>query len=126
MRPSVIARQYMRGWFWFDAFIVVVDWGFTMGLQESDAVGIFRFGKSVRVARILRAVRLLRFVKLQRVLTEALNLINSEAIRAFFNVTLAVAFIITINHYMACCWYFIGKSSNDRGVPNWIENHDML
>merc|ERR1712232_269245 len=60
------------------------------------------------------------------VLTEALDLINSEAIRAFFNVTLAVAFIITINHYMACCWYFIGKSSNDRGVPNWIENHDML
>mmetsp|Transcript_59765 Transcript_59765/g.139213 ORF Transcript_59765/g.139213 Transcript_59765/m.139213 type:complete len:750 (+) Transcript_59765:49-2298(+) len=128
MRPKVIACHYLKTWFPFDFLIISFDWAIlyvrSVG-READALGIFRVGKTARVARILRAVRLLRFVRLQRVVSDFIEMINSESIRALFNVILAVAFIITINHYLACGWYVVGTVGIDRRVPNWIESNDM-
>jgi len=128
MRPKVIACHYLKTWFPFDFLIIGFDWAIlyvqAVG-READALGIFRVGKTARVARILRAVRLLRFVRLQRVVADFIEVINSESIRALFNVILAVAFIITINHYLACGWYVIGTVGKDGNIPNWIDSNEL-
>merc|ERR1719210_2501609 len=118
MRPNVIARHYVRTWLAFDIVIVAVDWTmlamFLLG--GSEAVGAFRIGKTRRVTRILRIIRLLRFIRLQRVLTDIVELINSELVRASCNITLAISLILFLNHYLACGWYWIGKIGAQRGA----------
>jgi len=127
-RPKAVAKQYLKTWFTFDILVVLVDWSllYLASVGSSyDAVGVFRFGKTFRVTRILRAFRLLRFVKLQRVLTECLELINSESIRALFNVSMAVAVILIINHYMACGWYMMGNLGVTSGWTNWLNENGI-
>mmetsp|Transcript_49850 Transcript_49850/g.115770 ORF Transcript_49850/g.115770 Transcript_49850/m.115770 type:complete len:711 (-) Transcript_49850:82-2214(-) len=124
MRPSAVAKHYLKTWFIFDFLIIVVDWSILYAHhigREADALGVVRFGKTVRVARILRTVRLWRFVRLQRLVRELIDMINSEAVRALFNVILAVAFIVTINHYLACGWYYVGSIALAEDLPNWIQ-----
>mmetsp|Transcript_2621 Transcript_2621/g.8080 ORF Transcript_2621/g.8080 Transcript_2621/m.8080 type:complete len:708 (+) Transcript_2621:68-2191(+) len=128
MRAGEIAKHYLWTWFAFDFFIICIDWAIVYASSlgtTASAFGLFRIGKTARVARILRAIRLLRFVKLQRILAETLELINSESIRAFFNVSLAVAFIFTINHYLACGWFLAGHVGWAMGVPNWITSNEV-
>jgi len=123
MRAGKIARHYIKTWFSFDASIIVIDWLVLYAIQlerTASVLGLFRVGKTARMTRILRAVRLLRFVKLQRVLAECLEMIDSETIRAMFNVSMAVAFIFMINHYLACGWFFVGHVGWHIGAPNWI------
>lgn len=124
MRCWEIAKHYCRTWFVFDLLIIIIDWGIVYLARQGRSVnvaGLFRVGKAARMARILRTVRLLRFVKLQRALAEALELINSESIRAGFNICLAVVFIIGINHYLACGWFLVGHVGRLMEAPNWIE-----
>jgi voltage-gated potassium channel len=128
MRARAVAKQYLKTWFPFDFIVVFVDWTllYLASIGSSyDPVGVFRFGKTFRVTRILRAFRLLRFVKLQRVLTECLELINSESIRALFNVSMAVAVILIINHYMACGWYMVGRMGVMSGWNNWLKENGI-
>eukprot|EP00415_Alexandrium_ostenfeldii_P001838 UN1838 len=127
MRAYEISRHYLRTWFPFDFGLIVIDWSIVYASivagRGAHMLGLFRIGKTARMARILRTVRLLRFVKLQRVLCECLELINSEYIRAVFNVTLAVAFIFCINHYLACGWFLVGHICWTFDMPNWIASN---
>mmetsp|Transcript_58347 Transcript_58347/g.170601 ORF Transcript_58347/g.170601 Transcript_58347/m.170601 type:complete len:722 (-) Transcript_58347:320-2485(-) len=126
MRPTEVAKHYVKTWFPFDFMIIFIDWAivyFQQTARGAHLLGLFRAGKTARMARILRTVRLLRFVKLQRALCEALELINSESIRAVFNVALAMVFIFSINHYLACGFFLVGHVGRLEDQPNWIEEN---
>jgi len=126
MRPFAIAKNYMKSWFAMDITIVLMDWFFkALSFGDKDAVGIFRYGKAGRISRLLRAVRLLRFMKLQRTLTEFLELIQSEYMSTLCNVGLTILFIVTLNHYIACGWYFMGSWFLDSGHINWVSENNM-
>lgn len=77
MRPSVLAKHYLRGWFWVDVMIVALDATLIlvealrdMGVNST----IFRSARFLRTLRLLRLLRLLRVAKLQQ---ELMILANS-------------------------------------------------
>jgi len=128
MRAIHIAMNYFKTWFTFDILVVAIDWAMvymTTSGRSAHALGLFRIGKSVRMARILRTLRLLRFIKLQRVLFECLERISSESIRTGLNIFMAVLFIFGINHYLACGWFLVGHVGWSLDAPNWIEMNRM-
>lgn len=127
MRASAIAKKYLSTWFFLDACIVIVDWLFMMMLVSNnrDALGMLRYGKTGRVSRLLRAFRLLRFIKLQRTLTEFIELIKSDYMSTLVNVGMTILFIVTLNHYLACGWYFVGNWNSNAGNPNWVDENKL-
>mmetsp|Transcript_97348 Transcript_97348/g.225675 ORF Transcript_97348/g.225675 Transcript_97348/m.225675 type:complete len:800 (+) Transcript_97348:65-2464(+) len=120
MRPARTAFHYVRTWMGFDLVVLLPDWVF-LTLPTGQLVGLLRVTKGVRFMRILRAVRLLRFMRLQRILTHVLEMVNSETLRSFLNIVMVIAFIVCINHYLACGWFLVGKMGVQDNLPNWMD-----
>jgi len=126
MRLSKIIVAYLRGWFCVDLTILLMDWFFiAMTPANVNAIGFLRIGKTARITRIFRALRLLRFIRVWGVISEVLDLVHSQSVRAAFNILLAFAFIITITHYLACGWYLVGQIGMRNHWLNWIESNGL-
>ena len=123
MRLPKIAMNYLRHWFLIDSALVLSDWiVLLLPIQQSaDGAGLFRVTKSTRSVRILKVLKVVRFVrvgKISNVLSSLFVFVRSETWRTFFHILLMVTFIVIINHYVACGWYWIGVTDGD---PNWGE-----
>ncbi|CAE8644657.1 unnamed protein product [Polarella glacialis] len=121
MRPSVIAKSYVKSWMVLDLSILALDMIiFTMdyifdGSSSSNPLMTLRLS---RMLRLLRFVRLLRLRKL----TDAINLImarlRSEYLVLVLKICRLIVFILIVNHYVACAWFLIGTMSGEE--VNWI------
>jgi len=110
MRPSKIARGYLRSWFAFDFLVIFLDW--LMILTESglaDIVGVLRISKVVRMVRIFRLFRLLRLLKMPALLDEVSDHIQSDYLFTAFGVARSLVVIAVVNHFIACGWYAVGN-----------------
>lgn len=99
MRPTRIACHYLKTWFILDFTIVMLEW-----LSVGEA-SILRFGK---FARGFRVIRLLRILKVQILFEQLNDFIRSETTMMVFQIGRLVAFILVINHFVACGWWGIG------------------
>mmetsp|Transcript_122601 Transcript_122601/g.318772 ORF Transcript_122601/g.318772 Transcript_122601/m.318772 type:complete len:785 (-) Transcript_122601:173-2527(-) len=111
MRPARIASRYFRSWFFADVLVVGVDWlVIAMGdnSAESNALGVLRIGKSVRILRVLRMFRLLRILKVLSTLEELSDFVHSESLHTGLNIIKLVVAIAVVNHFIACGWYALG------------------
>jgi hypothetical protein len=126
MRPSRIARRYVRSWFGPDITIVLMDWAFVF-IGLGDGAGILRIRRSVRALRIIRALRLVRLAKVKETFTKITDGINSEFGLIFLNIFKLVLCVVLLNHYIACLWYAIGRMDhvdNTRSC-SWVRKHEV-
>jgi len=122
MRPSKIARSYLRSWFAFDFLVILLDW--LMIATESgmaDVIGLFRMSKAVRMVRIFRLFRLLRLLKMPALMDEVSDYIQSEHLFTAFGVMRSLSIIAIINHFIACGWYAVGTLGNEM---SWVHQLD--
>ncbi|CAE7597734.1 Kcnh7 [Symbiodinium microadriaticum] len=96
-----IAWNYCTGWLSLDLAIVTIDWVINFldwtsssSVSAGEGISFFRIGKAVRFLRLLRLLRLLRA---HGRLNELLEHVQSE-----------IAFIMLLNHMVACAWFWIG------------------
>ncbi|CAE8656789.1 unnamed protein product [Polarella glacialis] len=121
MRPSVIAKSYVKSWMVLDLSILALDvLIFTMdsifaGSASSKSLVTLRLS---RMLRLLRFVRLLRLRKLTDVVNQIMARLRSEYLLLVLKICRLIAFILIVNHYVACAWFLIGKESGDE--VNWI------
>mmetsp|Transcript_100665 Transcript_100665/g.184880 ORF Transcript_100665/g.184880 Transcript_100665/m.184880 type:complete len:722 (-) Transcript_100665:122-2287(-) len=111
VRPSAVAWNYLRTWFWMDAAIVTFDW---LSLFVFNVGGASRSSRITRALKALRFVRTLRVVKLLSLVGRILDRVMTEYVRILAKVLLLLVLVFTVAHYLGCYWYFIG-------VQNWSD-----
>jgi len=52
---------------------------------------------------------------------QVMEAIRSEAVKIMLNLFTLATFILIVNHYVACGWYWIGSAGNER--ENWLETY---
>lgn len=122
-----VVAHYIKTWFVLDFLIVTIDWAAMLmdgTFSEVEAAGMMRMGKSLRMLRILRTLRLLRLVKLRQLLGAIQDRVDSEYLSMVINITKYVAFIVAINHLVACAWCALG-SIDAYGQQTWLKSADM-
>ncbi|CAE8687063.1 unnamed protein product [Polarella glacialis] len=121
MRPSVIAKTYVKSWMVPDMCILALDlFIFTMdyifeGSNSSNPMMTLRLS---RMLRLLRFVRLLRLRKLTDVMNLILARLRSEYLVLVSKFCSLTAYILIVNHYVACAWFLLGTISGED--VNWI------
>eukprot|EP00913_Durusdinium_trenchii_P003047 g2816.t1 len=116
MKVRVIARLYLRGWFWFDLTVVSVDWVLNImevvnNTKNVGGISALRLGKGVRVLRVFRLIR------------ELLDTIHSEHCIIIVGIVKLLALILCVNHIIACLWFWVGSSEH---AVNWISEAEIL
>ncbi|CAE7591559.1 Kcnh1 [Symbiodinium pilosum] len=113
MRLRKIAWNYLKSWLPLDVAIVAIDWVINfLDWTSSESVGagegisFFRIGKAVRFLRLLR---LLRLLKAHGRFNELLEHVQSEFSVIVIGVLRLIAFIMLLNHIVACVWFWIGQ-----------------
>jgi len=112
-----IWKRYMMTWWPFDAVVVGVDWALIVGSASSE-LDVGRLGRVARVIRAIRVIRLLRLLKLKKIIADLQERIYSEYCFVLLTVFKLLVFILVMNHFIACLWYFLG--SNVRG---WVDKN---
>ncbi|CAJ1438422.1 unnamed protein product [Effrenium voratum] len=129
MRLRKIAWNYCRSWLVLDLAIVTIDW--TLNLLEwtnsesiapGEGISFFRIGKAVRFLRLLR---LLRLLKAHGRFNELLEHVQSEFSVIVIGILKLIAFILLLNHLVACVWYWIGTMGSAEGRSNWLSQSDV-
>lgn len=119
-----IAIKYAQTWLFLDLAVVVPDWVMTIDLHihgtdnnAGDSLGLLR---TVRYVRLMRMIRLLRVLKLRKLLAKIDELIDSEHLSIVANIVKMILALLVTNHIIACCWYTIADTNNER---NWLTHH---
>lgn len=124
MRPSRIAKIYLKSWFCLDFSVVVVD-VLLLFMAESSWVGVILLA---RMLRILRLTRLFKILKISERLTVfegrfAEVMASSEKRAAGFSILKLLLILVVINHFVCCGWYGIGSLAE--GKEHWISRHGL-
>lgn len=130
MRPSAVARQYLKGWFVSDILIVTIDvcTGLVtildaMSSADNESTKFVRIARSARVMRGLRLLRLMRFRRVLEVATRIFDSCMSELGLLVARVVSLVGFLLVLNHFIACIWYSLGRMYEE-GVQTWLPDRE--
>ncbi|CAE7612555.1 Hcn2 [Symbiodinium sp. CCMP2456] len=97
-RQSVILKQYLMGWFAFDATYVVVGWA---------AIAL-----NLPALRQIQVVLLcLRLFRLSNTVSALSGHVMSDLLVAKLNIVSVSVQILLIQHCMACSWYYVGAAN---------------
>jgi len=117
----VIAKHYIKGWFWLDVVSVGVS-GFdiiSLVMGNSD----FSKFKVLRVLRVLRLIKLVRLVRASRIAKRfesqmAINYGTLSLWRSGLNV-------ILLAHWLGCLWGLQAKIVHDTELETWIGDEGL-
>uniref|UniRef100_A0A7S1AEY5 Cyclic nucleotide-binding domain-containing protein n=1 Tax=Noctiluca scintillans TaxID=2966 RepID=A0A7S1AEY5_NOCSC len=128
MRPARVARNYVRGRFIFDVFVVLSDWieaivTLSCNPECGDADAL-RLISMLRVARMARLVRLGKSQKFRDIIHEH---VRSEGVMLVVYMFLILLTLMTIIHAIACAWYGISSGHEGTLTERYIQSfHRVL
>ncbi|OLQ07994.1 Potassium/sodium hyperpolarization-activated cyclic nucleotide-gated channel 2 [Symbiodinium microadriaticum] len=109
MEPVKIALNYAKTWLAFDMTVVSLDWIILLLAADSDAQGVHRLSKTVRVLRFLRMVRILRLAKISRMSEAVQEQIQSQSANIHYSLFKSIFRLLLLCHLMACSWHQGGR-----------------
>uniref|UniRef100_A0A3Q3BEQ5 Ion transport domain-containing protein n=1 Tax=Kryptolebias marmoratus TaxID=37003 RepID=A0A3Q3BEQ5_KRYMA len=106
MQPSLIAKHYIKGWFFIDLFAAI----------PFDLI-VFRSGSDemATLTSLLKTARLLRLVRVAR----KLDRYSEYGAAVLF---LLMCTFVLIAHWLACIWYAIGFVERPYTETGWLDN----
>jgi len=114
-----VMKRYVRSWFLFDIILTGIGWSeMTLGADATS-----KNLSLLRNLRVLRTLRLLRLLKLKSIIEKIADFISSEFAEIGGQVFCLTAFIVLLNHFIACLWWWMGNTPNTG--PGWVQTHDM-
>lgn len=112
--------RYAKTWMAPDLCLVLIDWIIISSPKSESGRSEASSARAVKSFYIMRVFRLLRLVRVARLpgsLREAtLFLMRSEYTSLSVGIIKHLAFIMLINHLIACLWYTLGNNSE----PSWV------
>ncbi|CAE7650877.1 KCNH2 [Symbiodinium microadriaticum] len=126
MRPGVIARTYVRSWFFLDVLLLLIDvMLFTLEAIATggDAMSGLKTMRLLRSLRLLRLMRLLRIGKLKEVLQILANRFSSLYFLMILKILSGFGMVLAVNHFIACSWYGVGLIHVD--TVSWLTESQM-
>lgn len=126
LKPVKIAWNYAKTWLLFDIIVVSIDWIILFLAADSDAQGVHRLSKTVRLLRFLRMVRILRLAKISRMSEAVQEQIQSQAANIHYSLFKSIFRLLLLTHLLACSWYGIGRLSGEEwGDHSWVKEIDL-
>jgi hypothetical protein len=123
MNRRLIAKAYIRGFFPLDFVIVAADWtGIFIGALGDGAPGFLSNVGVLRMLRISRIIRLMRLRKLKAKIQTLEDNIDSEWWLVCLTLLQKILFIMALNHYIGCIFYWMGKM-RIQGYETWLTHH---
>jgi hypothetical protein len=123
MSLGQIRHHYLRGFFFLDFIIIAADWvSIFIGLLGDSAPGFMKNMAIMRILRISRFVRLTRLTKLKSKWQTVEDNIDSEWVLVCLNLVTKICMIMSLNHYIGCCWYLLGNW-HIPGYETWLMHH---
>mmetsp|Transcript_131080 Transcript_131080/g.330913 ORF Transcript_131080/g.330913 Transcript_131080/m.330913 type:complete len:789 (+) Transcript_131080:73-2439(+) len=114
-----VAIHYVKTWFGFDAFVVIVQWLIIHLDGGQSETGI------VKYVRVLRYSRLLRLAKFEQLLANILERINSMLVLLAIKMSMYLFGVVLYVHVTGTAWYWVGKSTED-GWVQALGDYDAL
>lgn len=122
LEPVKIAWNYTKTWLIFDVTVVSIDWIILFLAADSDAQGVHRLSKTVRLLRFLRMVRILRLAKISRMSEAVQEQIQSQSANIHYSLFKSIFRLLLLTHLLACSWYGIGRLSGEEwGDHSWVK-----
>lgn len=118
--PKVVARHYMRAWFWIDLLSTIpcvavfdaVD-DIAESLNTGKGARALRF---LRFFRLIRLTRMLRLFRVQRYLQELGE--AGQVAQTVLRFCTLLFWLVQCGHVLACTWYFLADI-RDLGPDTW-------
>eukprot|EP00927_Polykrikos_kofoidii_P015056 TRINITY_DN16687_c0_g1_i1.p1 TRINITY_DN16687_c0_g1~~TRINITY_DN16687_c0_g1_i1.p1 ORF type:complete len:877 (-),score=125.33 TRINITY_DN16687_c0_g1_i1:15-2645(-) len=117
-----ISCRYLKTWFFPDFAIILSDWSEILMLGFIKDFGVARVTKITRIFRIVRMVRLVRLVKLVEVGNMIQERIRSEKIVIVTDIVKMTMMLLSLAHFVACCWFGLGVSGWVQESGAWRES----
>eukprot|EP00811_Abedinium_folium_P018071 NODE_2699_length_2163_cov_14.545187.p1 GENE.NODE_2699_length_2163_cov_14.545187~~NODE_2699_length_2163_cov_14.545187.p1 ORF type:complete len:592 (+),score=118.73 NODE_2699_length_2163_cov_14.545187:165-1940(+) len=121
MRPSIVARNYLRTWLVPDLCIVAADWTLMFFHVSAKIASVARLSKTVRMVRIIRMLRLARIGKLHHFLDAFGDTKNAQNLTAILGILKLLTMLALVCHFVGCSWYAIGTIGYDGHLEEtWV------
>lgn len=120
VRMPMIAKQYLRSWFFFDLLINSLDWA-------GKLLEGIHFSQVPQIGRFLRTVRILRLVKIANRARQRISNLTERTLAA--EVLQILVAVLWLNHIMGCMWLGADHLGRSRGFPiTWRQtaNNDVM
>lgn len=121
-RLKLMMLHYFRSWFFPDVVLIICDWAIIVLDNQSNGNSTnIRHMKVARALRLLRNFRLLRLLKLQSFQRKLKEHIRSEYILTMMHIGKLVVFIVVVNHFVACAWYYVGSHNSKSWTSMFLQ-----
>lgn len=129
VKRRLIALKYLKGWFILD-FISSIPYGiivsskdyFNINSNKIYSLEILGLLRILKLGRMFGLIKLLRIAKLNVMVRFFNNNFDSKLV-SLLNEFLKVLFLLLIiSHWMACIWFYIGKSTHE---SSWIDDCEL-
>jgi len=124
-------RRYVRvvDGLLLDLVMVGCDWVLFL-MSSTSFVGTARsikILKAIRVIRVLRTMRIFRLAQLSnKYMPQIRYLTRSVGATVVLGLARVMVLLLITNHFLACCWCWIGKESRLAGDATWLDSTDYL
>lgn len=123
MDRIVIAKDYLKSWFWIDivsAFPLDLVLQGSAGSNSANSTQVVKLAKMGRVVRMFKLIRLLRIARVMRVVSRLeYTMSTQEAMRTLWKF---FAVVVICCHLFSCAFYAIGVAYN--GPDEWANGVD--
>jgi len=126
-----VAARYVRSpdGLFLDAVMVSCDWilFFLSGSSFVGAARSIKLLKALRFVRMFKMVRLVRFSQLMnKYMPQISYLSRSVVATVVVGLVRIMVLLLIANHFLACCWCWIGEESRLAGGDTWLTSYDFL
>lgn len=116
MIPLQIWKNYAKTWMLFDVSLITLDWTLVVIGDSSSSNRSSNEWQTLRLLRSLRLVRMLRMIKLRRAHEAFQEMLHSQASSLYFGLFSSLAYLIVLNHFIACAFFAMSHLSTE----NWV------
>jgi len=125
MDSTEIVQGYLLGWFWLD-LISSIPYELIMLAASADRIawGHPILVSSFQLLQIFRLVKITRIVRLAHVFGRwERSLILRHSVSAVAKYAVGV---VLVSHWLACLFFFVGKSEFKAGRESWVQANDLV
>jgi len=124
---KIIAKTYLKGWFWLDAVgsvpVQAIEQALSEGNCSLSALKTLRLNRLARLARLVKLLRLARLARWNRLITKAKDALSINP--GHLRLLQFVIFVFVLAHLLACILYGMVEFQDGYSI-NWASEVEIV